>query len=187
MFFFVYLQLKTTFLKLNATFMATMTTYIPHPSSINMLPHPYSPDFPAALKARRELRGMSRAALARAANIHGVMPRRYEEPDCGEFAHPRPETTWLALNRALGYEIPEDLERDFSKVLCMLESGMFESGPIADPDEAKWAPNTMPVDDAIAASPVVSGLLLGDATLEDIIKFLHSKNIEPTFRHLLVK
>ncbi len=29
------------------------------------------------------------------------------------------------------------------------------------------------------------GLLLRDATLEDIVKFLHSKNIEPTFRHLI--
>lgn len=130
---------------------------------------------------------MSRAELARAANIHGVMPRRYEEPDCGEFARPRPETTWLALNRALGYEIPADLERDFSDVLYMLKNGMLDSGPITDPNEAKWAPNTMPADDVIVASPVVSGLLLADATLEDIIEFLHCKNIEPTFRHLLVK
>ncbi|WP_073214874.1 hypothetical protein [Massilia sp. CF038] len=29
------------------------------------------------------------------------------------------------------------------------------------------------------------GLLLADATLEDIVQHLHSKNIEPTFRHLL--
>ncbi len=29
------------------------------------------------------------------------------------------------------------------------------------------------------------GLLLRDASLEDIVKFLHSKNIEPTFRHLI--
>jgi hypothetical protein len=29
------------------------------------------------------------------------------------------------------------------------------------------------------------GLLLKDATLEDIVSFLHAKNIEPTFRHLL--
>jgi len=29
------------------------------------------------------------------------------------------------------------------------------------------------------------GLLLKDATLEDIVRFLHAKNIEPTFRHLL--
>jgi hypothetical protein len=29
------------------------------------------------------------------------------------------------------------------------------------------------------------GLLLKDATLEDIVQFLHSKQIEPTFRHLI--
>lgn len=29
------------------------------------------------------------------------------------------------------------------------------------------------------------GLLLKDATLEDIVRHLHSKNIEPTFRHLI--
>jgi hypothetical protein len=29
------------------------------------------------------------------------------------------------------------------------------------------------------------GLLLSDATLEDIVAFLHSKQIEPTFRHLI--
>jgi len=34
-----------------------------------------------------------------------------------------------------------------------------------------------------AAAP--AGLLLKDATLDDIVAFLHAKNIEPTFRHLL--
>lgn len=75
-----------------------------------MLPYPSSPDFPSALKARRELRGMSRSALARAANIHVVMPRRYEEPDCGEFARPRADSTWIALNKALGYDVPDDID-----------------------------------------------------------------------------
>jgi len=28
-------------------------------------------------------------------------------------------------------------------------------------------------------------LLLKDATLEDIVRHLHAKNIEPTFRHLV--
>ena len=88
-----------------------------HPSSKNTRPRPSSPEFPGALKARRELQGMSRAALARAANIHDVMPRSYEEPECGEFARPRPETTWLALHRALGFEIPADLAEDFSHFL----------------------------------------------------------------------
>ncbi|MFD2368376.1 hypothetical protein [Pseudoduganella sp. GCM10020061] len=31
----------------------------------------------------------------------------------------------------------------------------------------------------------IDGLLLKDATLEDIVRHLHSKNIEPTFRHVL--
>ncbi|MDQ1815562.1 hypothetical protein RBA41_19875 [Massilia sp. CCM 9210] len=34
-------------------------------------------------------------------------------------------------------------------------------------------------------APSADGLLLRDATLEDIVRFLHSKNIEPTFRHLI--
>jgi hypothetical protein len=33
--------------------------------------------------------------------------------------------------------------------------------------------------------PPPQGLLLRDATLEDIVAFLHAKNIEPTFRHLI--
>lgn len=80
-----------------------------------MLPYPSSPEFPAALKARRESLGMSRSALAREAKIHVVMPRRYEEPDCGEFARPRVDTTWLALNKALGYDIPADVLRSMAQ------------------------------------------------------------------------
>ncbi len=34
-------------------------------------------------------------------------------------------------------------------------------------------------------APAADGLLLKDATLEDIVAFLHAKNIEPSFRHLL--
>jgi hypothetical protein len=33
--------------------------------------------------------------------------------------------------------------------------------------------------------PTSPGLLLQDATLEDIVRHLHARNIEPTFRHLL--
>ena len=43
------------------------------------------------------------------------------------------------------------------------------------------AANAQPSERAAAAD----GLLLRDATLEDIVNFLHSKNIEPTFRHLI--
>ena len=41
-----------------------------------------------------------------------------------------------------------------------------------------------PAPSAPARSPA-TGLLLEDATLEDIVAFLHAKNIEPTFRHLI--
>lgn len=45
------------------------------------------------------------------------------------------------------------------------------------------APEVPPPAPARASTP--DGLLLKDATLEDIVRFLHAKNIEPTFRHLL--
>lgn len=38
---------------------------------------------------------------------------------------------------------------------------------------------------SVPRSAARPGLLLADATLEDIIRHLHSKNIEPTFRHLI--
>ncbi|MES3025603.1 MAG: hypothetical protein V4857_28835 [Pseudomonadota bacterium] len=47
------------------------------------------------------------------------------------------------------------------------------------------APSATGQSPARAAAP--EGLLLRDATLEDIVSFLHSKNIEPTFRHLIKK
>jgi hypothetical protein len=40
---------------------------------------------------------------------------------------------------------------------------------------------------AHSAAAVPAGLLLKDASLEDIVNFLHGKNIEPTFRHLIPK
>jgi hypothetical protein len=40
---------------------------------------------------------------------------------------------------------------------------------------------------ALERTVAADGLLLRDATLEDIVRFLHSKNIEPTFRHLIAK
>lgn len=47
-------------------------------------------------------------------------------------------------------------------------------------DQLQPAPASAP---AQAAAP--EGLLLKDATLDDIVRFLHAKNIEPTFRHLI--
>nr|WP_314546227.1 hypothetical protein [uncultured Massilia sp.] len=48
---------------------------------------------------------------------------------------------------------------------------------------APAAPVPAPAPKQPAAIP--DGLLLKDATLEDIVRFLHAKHIEPTFRHLI--
>ncbi|ATQ77267.1 hypothetical protein CR152_24160 [Massilia violaceinigra] len=53
-------------------------------------------------------------------------------------------------------------------------------------DQAHGAPVTVSVSvPPREPAPSADGLLLRDATLEDIVRFLHSKNIEPTFRHLI--
>jgi hypothetical protein len=44
-----------------------------------------------------------------------------------------------------------------------------------------------PVPGPARTEQPADGLLLKDATLEDIVRFLHTRNIEPTFRHLLPK
>jgi 3-deoxy-7-phosphoheptulonate synthase len=69
-----------------------------------MLPRETSKDFPGALKAAREQKGLSRSELAKLAGIHNVMPRRYEEPTSGDFAIPSFKT-WKALNEALGFHL----------------------------------------------------------------------------------
>jgi len=56
------------------------------------------------------------------------------------------------------------------------------SAPVQAPVQAPGVP--------VAAQPVaavVEGLLLQDATLEDIVRHLHARNIEPTFRYLMPK
>ncbi len=46
------------------------------------------------------------------------------------------------------------------------------------------APQAAPSTATAPANAAAEGLLLNDATLEDIVDYLHSKNIEPTFRFL---
>jgi hypothetical protein len=54
------------------------------------------------------------------------------------------------------------------------------------PPHGKERPHK-PAEPAAAPHAAPSGLLLKDATLEDIVQHLHSKNIEPTFRHVMPK
>ena len=66
---------------------------------------------------------------------------------------------------------------------------MLGSGPSLAPDEAQLTPNFVPISTVeIPAVPdTASDLLLKNTSWEDIIQFLQIKNIEPNFRHLLIK
>lgn len=52
-------------------------------------------------------------------------------------------------------------------------------------DLLRRSPEPTVAELAPAAGDTAPGLLLKDATLEDIVRHLHAKGIEPTFRHLL--
>jgi hypothetical protein len=51
--------------------------------------------------------------------------------------------------------------------------------------ETPAAPPLQPALPAAGATAAQEGLLLQDATLEDIVRHLHALGIEPTFRHVL--
>jgi hypothetical protein len=60
----------------------------------------------------------------------------------------------------------------------MYTTGLLGSGPLDSNNQ--WD------DQQVDAQPETNAeLLLKDASLEDIVKLLHSRNIEPTFRHLI--
>lgn len=69
-------------------------------------------------------------------------------------------------------------DEQFERVFTALEAAHESKAPAAPVVTAAPAP---PVSKQ-AATP---GLLLKDATLEDIVRHLHALNIEPTFRHLM--
>jgi hypothetical protein len=57
----------------------------------------------------------------------------------------------------------------------------------ADADASGHGSAAAPASAEASGHAAAPGLLLKDATLEDIVNFLHAKNIEPTFRHLIRK
>lgn len=69
-------------------------------------------------------------------------------------------------------------EEQFERVLDALETA-HQSKPVTAPLVAA-APAP-----AVSQPAPAPGLLLRDATLEDIVRHLHAMNIEPTFRHVL--
>lgn len=69
----------------------------------------------------------------------------------------------------------------FERVFAALTTKAGHTGASANVANAAPGPRAAP------ASPRPEGLLLKDATLEDIVRHLHARNIEPTFRHLIAQ
>jgi hypothetical protein len=83
----------------------------------------------------------------------------------------------------------EGLERiapaRFQAALAALRAA-HGAAPVTAPATALAAPSVPPATPgAIQPGAIPESLLLKDATLEDIVRFLHAKHIEPTFRHLI--
>ncbi|MBZ2209534.1 hypothetical protein [Massilia soli] len=131
-----------------------------------LLGQAYFPDTavdPAAVNAPVELPPcLNQASGKWAAFIHPGMGASFADESGLEMAPPM--AGQLAFLEGL-HSISED---QFRHALAVLQP----------PHSPAPAPRAHP---AAAAE----GLLLKDATLEDIVRFLHSKKIEPTFRHLI--
>jgi len=96
------------------------------------------------------------------------------------FVHPGMGASF-ADEPALDMTPPAAAQAAFLQGLESIDSSQLEHAlgllqPAPEPAAAAPAP---------VASDAAPGLLLKDATLEDIVRHLHAKGIEPTFRHLL--
>src|SRR5471030_2786771 len=91
----------------------------------------------------------------------------------------------FAEEPALDMAPPLDAQAAFLDGLRSISAAQFARAfEMLRGQQGEAQPSHPPAQDLISAP---AGLLLKDATLEDIVRHLHSKNIEPTFRHLIAK
>lgn len=121
-----------------------------------------------------------------AAFIHPELGASFSDEAALEFAPP-PAGQAALLERLHSISAPQ-----FEHALRQLQ-------PLAQEDQQPHTPMASTVGTPAHSGPATPaparaepgqtppGLLLQDATLEDIVRFLHARNIEPTFRHLLPK
>jgi hypothetical protein len=98
------------------------------------------------------------------------------------FIHPGMGSSF-AEEPGLEMAPPSAAQAAFLESLASISAAQFAQAlDTLEQDCAEPAPAVAP-----AAMPAQPGLLLKDATLDDIVKFLHEKNIEPSFRYLIAK
>jgi len=136
---------------------------------LELLRRAYFPDIeirPDAVSAPVELPPcLNRSTGKWAAFIHPGMGASFADESGLEMAPP------LAGQAAFLEGLQSISEAQFFRALTMLQQSHGAVPMTSSP--------------ALARTVDADGLLLKDATLEDIVRFLHSKNIEPTFRHLI--
>lgn len=107
-----------------------------------------------------------------AAFIHPGMGASFaDEPGLDMSPPPLGQAAFLEGLESIG-------EEQFERVFLALEAA-HDSAAAARPTVTVAPAPTIPCH---APEP---GLLLKDATLEDIVRHLHARNIEPTFRHVI--
>lgn len=141
-------------------------------------------------------------APAQAAEFKELLDRAYSAELAGVEANAAPELPpqmnpgsgkWSAfIHPGLGASFAGDegleVQPPEAGQVALLEG--LESVPLAQFAKAlellrqEGADSTPQFASTAAANTAPEGLLLKDATLEDIVRFLHAKNIEPTFRFL---
>lgn len=100
-----------------------------------------------------------------AAFIHSSLGASFADESGLEMAPP------LAGQATLLAPLQSISEAQFQRAMNILEPLRGATAVVSEPLSER------------ASAP--AGLLLKDATLEDIVSYLHSKSIEPTFRHLI--
>ena len=109
------------------------------------------------------------------------------------FIHPGMGASF-ADEPGLDMQPPPNGQAGFLEGLESIDGEQFEHAwrllePVTQgaPPVASLDTPVLDIDPPARAAPdaAPAGLLLKDATLEDIVRHLHAKNIEPTFRHLI--
>lgn len=144
---------------------------------------------PVPMADAREFLTLLRTAwLPEAVNRPDDWPRRCAEPPPCRQANGK----WAAfIHPSMGASFADDPALEMAPPLSA-QVGFLEGLQSMKP--AQFAQSLqllrqqqgVPAPAASRPVPGAPGLLLKDATIEDIVKFLHSKNIEPTFRHIKV-
>ncbi len=136
-----------------------------------------------AADAREFIYLLRKAYLPEAARLPDDLPRRWAEPPPARQANGK----WAAfIHPSMGSSFADEPGLDMAPPVGA-QVGFLEGLQSITPAQFAQALAALRGDGSPVATPhtpVASGLLLQDATLEDIVKFLHSKNIEPTFRHI---